>query len=120
MSAAELHARTEAARVALDRACTLLVDPAPRNLEECHSILGAVISQLESFAAELDGPVGDPKLLAQAFGLRQTVRHAGFLLQKAAEHHKGWFQILRAKMGGYTAQGDPSEICVASRVCLRG
>ncbi len=106
--------------MALERACELLVDPAPQNLEDCLAELGTAAASLASCRAELARHSGEAGLLAKALGLRGTVHRAGFLLRTAADHRQKWFQILRAKMGGYTAQGDPVAVSCAARVCLRG
>ncbi len=120
MSARDLAAQMEIVRAALERAAKLLVNPVPRNLEDCQSALDMAASRLAGCTADLDRHTGDPALLAESIALRQGVRHAAFLLHTAAEHHRKWYQILRAKMGGYTSEGCPAEISGAGRIWLRG
>jgi hypothetical protein len=120
MLAADLQAGMAEACVALERAGELLVLPSPENLEGCRLALGAAQAALEECAPELPGHAGDPALLAQACRLRMAVRKAVCLHQTAAEHHRKWFQILRAKLGGYTALGIPPEISGVARVWLQG
>jgi hypothetical protein len=120
MSVAELKAVMEAAQADVERVCVLLVNPALPNLAACQSALGTAFSRLSSCAVHFDGFAGDATLLAQAAQLRQAIRHTDCLLQTAAAHRQRWFQILRSKMGGYTAQGEPPEISGASQVFLRG
>jgi hypothetical protein len=120
MLAADLQARMAGACFALERAGELLVCPSLENLEECRVTLRTAQSALEECTPELPGHAGDPALLAQAIRLRGAVRRAGSLQQTAAEHHRKWFQILRAKLGGYTALGSPPEISGVARVWLQG
>jgi hypothetical protein len=118
--AADLQARMETARATLERACELLLDPSPQSLEDCLALLGAVAAALTGSRAEWEGHAGDPALRAEAGRLREAVHRAGFLLESAAAFHRKWLQILRTKMGGYTAQGDPAEVVCAGRVWLQG
>lgn len=120
MTQADLRERMEVARVTLERACDLLMDPTPQRLEDCRVELAMAATSLPGCTAELSRHAGDAVLLAQALRLRQAVQRAGLLLRGAAEHHGKWFQILRAKMGGYTAQGDLAAVSCAARVWLRG
>jgi hypothetical protein len=120
MLAADLQARMAEACFALERAGELLVCPSSENLEECQVALGAAQAALEECTPELPRHAGDPELLAQAVRLRLAVRKAACLQQTATEHHRRWFQILRAKLGGYTALGSPPEISGVARVWLQG
>ncbi|MDR3700093.1 MAG: hypothetical protein P4L56_10690 [Candidatus Sulfopaludibacter sp.] len=120
MLAADLQGRMAEACTALERAGELLVRPSPENLEDCRVALGTAQAALEECTSELQAHAGDPALLAQALRLRLAVRRAGWLHRTAAEHHRKWFQILRAKLGGYTALGSPAEISGVARVWLQG
>ncbi len=42
--------------------------------------------------------------------LRAELRHAGRLLESAADFYRGWERILGAMSGGYTADGEPAPV----------
>ena len=120
MPAAVVEARMAEACAALERTCELLVRPSPERLEDCRAALATAQAALEKCTPELAGHAGDAALLTQAIRLRLAMRKAGYLHQTAAEHHRKWFEILRAKLGGYTALGSPPEIFGTARVWLQG
>ena len=121
MLAAELEARLAEACAALERAGELLLRPSPENLDGCTAALAAAEAGLERCPAEgWRRHAGDASLLEQALRLRRVVRNTGHLLHTAAQHHRRWSQILRARLGGYTAMGRPAEMPGLARVSLQG
>jgi hypothetical protein len=120
MPKASVEARMEAARKGLDLACQLLINPSPHRLEDCRLALGMAATSLAGCTAELARHAGDGTFLEHALRLRDAVHQVDYLLTNALNYHGKWLQILRSRMGGYTAQGDPAEIVCAGQVCLTG
>ena len=120
LSDSELQARMETALAGLERAHELLVRPTQRNLDDCRAALNSAVASLTIPAPAWAEHAADAGLAAKALHLRQSVANASYLLRTAARRQRKWLQILRSKIGGYTACGDPAELTAASRFCLRG
>jgi len=120
MNSLDLEARLQSAAQEAERACALLLNPIGQNLEECLAALGMAASNLEGCRSALAQSPGHPTLLGPARSVQMVVARAGSLLKTAEEFHRNWFQIFRAKLGGYTARGDAAELACASRVSVQG
>jgi hypothetical protein len=120
MDSPELEARLQTAAREAERACDLLLNPVAQNLDECLAALGAAASHVERCQSALAQSPGSPTIFGQARRLQAVVARAESLLKSAEEFHRNWFQIFRARLGGYTARGDPAELACASRVYVQG
>ena len=94
----------------IEAACDCLIDPTPRNIQRCTTLLARAAERL----AEKPPPV-------RRAALRQTVRRAGRLLESAAAYHRGWQNVLAAlTAAGYTSEGALASPPAAIRLSLHG
>src|SRR3954449_12321818 len=117
MAAAE-QLRESSAQV--ERACALLIAPAPEALDGCSGVLEAAVQQLQSFRPALHDARGDPETLAEAWRLQRNLRRAGVLLTNASAYHTGWNELVGVQTAGYRPDGGAAESPRAGRLCLRG
>jgi hypothetical protein len=117
MTAAE-QLRCSSAEV--ERACALLMAPAPEALDDCSGVLEAAAEQLRALRPALHDSRGDPEALAEAWRLQRNVRRAGVLLANASAYHARWNELLGVKTAGYRFGGGAAESPRAGRLCLRG
>ena len=99
----------------LQEACKLLVSPSPENLARCAELLEEASRGLEPGNV----PGGGGAALREMEGLRHLVRHAGALLESAAEYHRKWTALAGTMTAGYAAGGQPGEYVAAGSLCLR-
>lgn len=115
MPAPAIEERLAAALRETERACHLLLTPTMQSLDDCLGILESASVTLADCRS-----ASDAALLETVLRLRQTITRAGKLLDTAAEYHRNWHQILRARLGGYTASGGPVELPFGSRLAVQG
>ena len=104
----------------VERACALLLAPAPEALDGCSGILEAAAEQLQALRPALQDARGDPETLAEAWRLQRNVRRAGILLANASAYHARWNELLGVKTAGYRPDGGAAESPRTGRLCLRG
>jgi hypothetical protein len=104
----------------LERACALLIAPAPDSLDDCSGVLEAAARQLQAFRPALHDARGDPETLAEAWRLQRNVRRAGVLLANASAYHTRWNELVGVQTAGYRPGGGAAESPRTGRLCLRG
>jgi hypothetical protein len=94
------------ARLALDRAHALTLEPTARNIEMAAGALGRAIGRIEALQICLteQGPA-DAALLASARGLRDGIAGVALLLQHAAAYHAN---LLQSMMEAERASAPPA------------
>ena len=120
MTSAELQERISTVGTELDRVAALLVSPVPATLDRCAQSLEAASFELSDLCSHLSPGDADPGLLAEAQRLQRGVARATALLDRAAQFHHGWNQILGAMCAGYQAGGIVAPIVRPARVCVQG
>ena len=104
----------------VERACALLLAPAPDALDGCAGILEAAAHRLQMLRPALSAARGDPEALSEAWSLQRNARRAGILLANASAYHARWNELLGVKTAGYGYGGQAGEIPRTSRLCVRG
>ena len=104
----------------LERACALLIAPAPEALDDCSGVLKTAARQLQALRAALHDARGDPETLAEAWRLQRNIRRAGVLLANASGYHARWNELLGVQTAGYRPGGGAAESPRTGRLCLRG
>jgi hypothetical protein len=104
----------------VERACTLLMAPAPESLDDCSIVLQAAAQRLQPLRPALHEARGDPDALAEAWRLQRNVRRAGVLLANAAAYHARWNELVGVKTVGYGPGGQAAETPRTGRLCVRG
>jgi hypothetical protein len=111
----DLQERLSAIAGELELAAGLLISPSAHNLDRSSLIL-------EDAAAALAGipPVLASQSPAEAWRLRDAVRHSSALLRHAAEFHQSWRGIRGAMCSGYQPGGGVSDPALPARMCMEG
>src|SRR3954470_24776649 len=104
----------------VERACALLMAPAPEALDDCSGVLEAAAQQLQALRPALHDARGDPETLAEAWRLQRNVRRAGVLLANASAYHTRWNELVGVQTAGYRPGGGAAESPRTGRVSLRG
>jgi hypothetical protein len=104
----------------VERACVLLLTPAPDALDNCSEILETAAQRLQALRPALHTACGDPEALAEAWRLQRDVRRAGVLLANASAYHAHWNELLGAKTAGYRCGGHAEKTPRPDRLCFRG
>jgi hypothetical protein len=120
MPAADTAEQLSAARLEVKRARDLLEAPSPGSLEASSSALERAVSGLNSCRRGMRPGLTDADLIAKVRQLRTELRHAGRLLESAADFYRGWERILGVMSGGYTAGGEPARVARTGRVHCEG
>ncbi len=110
MPAADTAKDLSAARSEVKRACRLLESPSPESLAASSSALERAVSGLNDCRRGIRRGAIGPDVRTMASQLRAELRHAGRLLESAADFYRGWERILGAMSGGYTADGEPAPV----------
>ena len=119
MPGAAIAPQLQTTRSQLDCVCALLAAPSPEALDRCSALLEDACRRLADFEPRLRQNSGDPTALEEARRLRASALRAGRLLEGAGSFHNNWMRLRGAITGGYTGQGEPSQINHASRISLR-
>jgi hypothetical protein len=120
MPAADTAEQLSAARLQVKRACHLLEAPSPASLEASSSALERAVSGLNDCRHGIRPGVTDTDAIAKVRQLRAELRHAGRLLESAADFYRGWERILGAMSGGYTAGGEPAPVARTGKLYCQG
>ena len=120
MPAADTAEQLSAARLQVKRACHLLEAPSPASLEASSSALERAVSGLNDCRRGIRPGVPDADVRAKIRQLRAELRHAGRLLESAADFYRGWERILGAMSGGYTAGGEPAPVSRTGKLYCQG
>jgi hypothetical protein len=120
MPAADTAGHLSAARSEVKRACHLLEAPSPASLEASSSALERAVSGLNDCRRGIRPGVPDADVRAKIRQLRAELRHAGRLLESAADFYRGWERILGAMSGGYTAGGEPAPVSRTGKLYCQG
>ncbi len=118
MRAAQAQADLENALHEVRQAGVLLIRPDPKTLEQSANALANGIFRIEQLARQK--LAADPDLFGLARQLQAAIWHTEYLLRTASDYHHRWLDILRARMTGYTAAGDPEHFRGAPRVFVQG
>ncbi|MGD0870523.1 MAG: hypothetical protein ABSB88_13280 [Bryobacteraceae bacterium] len=120
MPAADTAEHLSSARLEVKRACDLLEAPNPASLEASSSALERAISGLNDCRRGIRPGVTNADVRARVRQLRAELRHAGRLLESAADFYRGWERILGAMSGGYTAGGEPAPVARTGKLYCQG
>ncbi len=115
MTATGTTARLAALASEVERACALLVSPAPAHLDQCALILEDASEALAAIPAPeaAQSPVEVRRLAV-------SIRHAAALLDHAAEFHRNWRRIRGVMCSGYQPGGDAAEHPIPSSLSMEG
>jgi|SRR5271157_2444221 len=120
MPAAETAEHLSVARSEVKRACHLLEGASPASLEASSSALERAVSGVTDCRRGIRPGQADAHLAARVRQLRAELRHAGRLLESAADFYRGWERILGTMSGGYTAGGDPAPVARTGKLYCQG
>jgi hypothetical protein len=120
MPSADTAEPLSAARSEVKRACHLLEMPSPVSLEASASALERAVAGLNDCRRGILPGVTDTGIGAKVRELRAELRHAGRLLESAADFYRGWERILGALSGGYTAGGEPAPVLRTGKLYCQG
>jgi hypothetical protein len=120
MTPAEVQERLAAIGSDVNRACALLVSPAPANLDTCSLLLESASLQLSSVRSQLSSGDANPGSLNEAQRVHTSLRKAAALLENAAQFHQTWNRILGAMCSGYQAGGAAASVVRHPRMWLEG
>ena len=116
--------RLAAARAAVDQACQLLLDPTPKQMDECAHLLQTAIAEIRNFRNPEPHslPVSPERdsALEQARLLHTSIGRAARLLESAAAFYANWIRCLSALCAGYTGQGQPAALERGTRLLAQG
>jgi hypothetical protein len=91
------------------RACELLTSPTPANLDLCAGLLASAAGEVSRIRSQ-----------AEAQRLLEDVRHAGALLESAAQFHREWQRMTGHLSGGYQPGGEASPLFRSTTVSVAG
>jgi hypothetical protein len=120
MPAVDTAEHLSAARSEVKRACHFLEAPSPASLEASSSALERAVSGLNDWRCGIRPGLADAHFAAKVRQLRAELRHAGRLLESAADFYRGWERILGAMSGGYTAGGEPAPVARTGKLYCQG
>jgi hypothetical protein len=118
--AADTAKHLSAARSEVTRACRFLESPSPASLEASSNALERAVSGLNDYRREIRPGLADTDMRTKVRELRADLRHAGRLLESAADFYRGWERILGAMSGGYTAGGEPAAVARTGKLYYQG
>ena len=108
------------ARLQLEEAGRLLVQPAPAALASCETLLASAIAELESTRQSWRYAAGDVLAGNEARVLRKSVKLAHRLLENAANFYERWRGITAPAGIVYQADGRPRPVRQPARILVNG
>ena len=114
----EVSERLAAARAAVDRACQLLLTPAPGEIDRCSRLLEPLILELTACQHDATGSTTTAATKHQARRLAYSLYHARSLLEAASQFHRNWLRRLGEVITGYTGRGEPGLPEPESRIVI--
>jgi hypothetical protein len=112
----DVSERLAAARAAVDRACHLLLSPAPGQIDRCSRLLEPLVPELTACHSVVRPVIKDDQILTQATGLLDSLGRARRLLAAASAFHENWLRRLGEISAGYTGQGEPASPSRSPRI----
>jgi hypothetical protein len=113
--------RFATARLQLEDASRLLLNPTPEALEACRVRLCSAAAVLEQGRASWSRELAQATAAGEARLVRRTLLHVRRLFEKATKFHAGWHMLLAgAVCGEYRADGSLPELPCPRHVYLQG